>query len=290
MRLGLITHPGTPPLGEDPVRWLVEQARLLGLSTVNTGIHRWREPDYLEGLRELLESSGIEILPCFGGDYVAIGREAEEVRQTVIEGLEVCKALGARIMWSCCASRDHHRFTTDPPVKAQIARIVETLKYLAEEAERRGIVMALENHLDYRGHEIAEVIERVGSPFLKASLDTANPFTVFEEPVEAAKVLAPYAVTVHFKDFRVVPWDYAEDGQARTVVACSALGKGHVDLETIVKLLWEKAPDPVNLPLNIELSFIPPGMDTGPWVLESIAYCRERFGKYLSGDNAFTRQ
>lgn len=281
MRLGLITHPGTPPMSEDPVIWMVKQVAKLGLSTVNTGVHRWQEAGYLETLRGVLEQHKIEIIPCFGGNYVATDHEAEEVRRRVVEGLEVCKILGATIMWTCCASRDHHRFTTDPPVREQIIRIAENLKYLAEEAEQCGVVMALENHLDYRGYEIAEIIEQVGSPFLRVSLDTANPFTVFEEPVEAAKVLAPYTVTVHFKDFRVIPWDYDEHGQARTVVACSPLRKGHVDLPRIVEILWTGAPDPVNLPLNIELSFIPKGIDTRPWVLESITYCREQFGEYL---------
>ena len=117
MRLGLITHPGIPPVSEDPVTWMIKQVAGLGLSTVNTGVGRWKEVGYLEGLRKLLENHGIEIIPCFGGNYVVTGQGSEEVRQSVIDGLDVCKMLGAKIMWTCCASRDHHRFTTDPPVK-----------------------------------------------------------------------------------------------------------------------------------------------------------------------------
>jgi len=43
-----------------------------------------------------------------------------------------------------------------------------------------------------------------------------------------------------------------------------------------VEILWGKAPDPVNLPLNAELSFISLGMDARPWVLESSAPGREK--------------
>lgn len=281
MRLGLIASPGTPPPSTDHLTWMIKETAKLGLSTVNSGIQHWKDPKYVEGLRRLLAEEEIEIIPCVGGNYVEMGDVAVETRLRLTEELSLCKAVGAKIVWTCCYSRDHNRFTNHPPVKEQIVQIAENLKFISQEAEALGLVMALENHLDYRGYEIAEIIERVGSPSLGASLDTGNPFTVFEEPVEAAKVLAPYTYTVHFKDYRVVPWDNDESGQERTLVACAPLGGGHVDLVTIVDILSKNAPDPKNLPLNIELSFVPQGIDTRKLVLESIDYARRTFPQHL---------
>lgn len=267
----------------DFAKWLINRAAAWGLSTVNVPLVKWQVPGYIQEIKDLLAAKNLEIIPNLVGanNYVATGDEAQRVIEDNIKYMDVCREVGAKIMWICCSSRQHNHFTCNPPVDEQIDRISESLTKIAQAAQERGIILALENHLDYRGCEIAQIVKNVNSPNLRVSLDTANAFPVFEEPVEAARILAPYTVTTHFKDFKVTPWARDSTGQEYTAVECTPLGKGNVDLPQIIEILWQNAPDPKNLPLNIELSFIPPDTDTDAWIEESIAYCCREFAKFL---------
>ena len=166
-----------------------------------------------------------------------------------------------------------HRWLTDPPLSEQLERMAESIRPLAVMAQDYGVSIAIENHADYRGHEIAHVIEEIGQPNVGARLDTGNPFWTFEEPVDAAKALAPVTITTHIKDLQVgrfAKWKGVP------------LGQGHVDLETIIgELLAEQAPDPENLPLVIEVEAIE-GSDPTEAADQSVQYLRETFGHLLA--------
>src|SRR5439155_16402371 len=118
---------------------------------------------------------------------------------------------------------------------------------LAPVAERAGVLLAVENHADYRGHEVVALLRRVNSPALRARLDTANAYAVIEEPVVASEAMAPYVVATHIKDVMVRP---VSNGFLLTLVG-SGLGEGDVDVATCVRLLAEHAPDPSSLPLML---------------------------------------
>jgi sugar phosphate isomerase/epimerase len=148
---------------------------------------------------------------------------------------------------------------------------------LAPVAQEFGVVLALENHADYRGYEVVELIKRVNNPALRARLDTANAYAVIEEPVAAATAMAPYVVATHIKDVLVSP---VSNGYLLTLVGCG-LGEGDVDLATCVRLLAEQAPDPATLPLMLEIE-PPRGTDLVTMTAKSTAYARKNFAHYLS--------
>lgn len=112
-----------------------------------------------------------------------------------------------------------------------------------------------------------------------AALDTANGFITYNDPMDDAVALAPYAVTTHFKDMRVdtsgnhFPWP----------VYGSLLGQGHVDLDTTIHLLATQSPDPARLRLLLERWTLPPGqeMTFEEWFMLGLAYVRERFAEHL---------
>ena len=74
-------------------------------------------------------------------------------------------------------------------------RLTAALRPLAAVAAEEGVTLALENHADDRGHEVADVVVGVRSPGLGVRLDTANPYAVIEEPVA---VSLPEAVDGRF--------------------------------------------------------------------------------------------
>ena len=120
--------------------------------------------------------------------------------------------------------------------KAAGERVVGALKELAEDAEKLKLVLALENHggLPCRGEEQVEMIERVGSKYLRATVDVGNYMSCGQEGIDGTRLAAPYCAYVHFKDCRKkpdpkMPWGW----NAESVV----LGQGVVDLAACLKLI-----------------------------------------------------
>jgi sugar phosphate isomerase/epimerase len=116
-------------------------------------------------------------------------------------------------------------------------------------------------------------------PNVRAQLDTGNAFTVFEEPVECARALAPWTVSVHLKDVKVTPLAPAPWRGSRAESA--PLGGGQVDNVTICALLQEQAPDPANLPLLLEPLSLGPEDDHDAFLRTSVEWARIQLGRFL---------
>lgn len=78
--------------------------------------------------------------------------------------------------------------------------VIEAYQTLAKEAEKRGVVMGLENHwgLGRTPEGVKRVIDAVNSPWLKATLDTGN---FLEDPYDRIAKLAPEAVLLQAKTY-----------------------------------------------------------------------------------------
>ena len=127
----------------------------------------------------------------------------------------------------------HNRFRSDPPLKEQLELCVENSRPIAKVAEDLGITLAMENHLDYRASEIVQIIEGVGSSNLRFLFDMGNTVVVIEDPVEAAKVAAPYTVLCHLKDVRILPW--TPSALYVAAIFAAPLGRGNVDILQILR-------------------------------------------------------
>jgi sugar phosphate isomerase/epimerase len=119
-------------------------------------------------------------------------------------------------------------------------------------AEDTGVALAVENHGDFSGRELASVIAEVDSPVVRAAFDTGNSIYVFSDPLDDLAALAPVTVMVHLKDLGVAQNDVP--GRLPFVAVGCALGQGMVDVPTVVRTLWEHGPRGRDLPLMIETS------------------------------------
>jgi len=142
-----------------------------------------------------------------------------------------------------------------------MAYMVANLKEAARIVEDHGVLLAIENHCDFTGRELAEVFAAVGSTSLGCALDTANGYTVFCDPNDDVQALAPYTITTHMKDMRVV--DVRESGFFGSgplfpmlPVGC-AVGDGNIDFPRAIKTLVEKSPHAEGLHLIVELGWYP---------------------------------
>ncbi len=114
-------------------------------------------------------------------------------------------------------------------------RIIEGLGAVVEAAEKNGVILALENHggLPCSGEEQVKVIETIDSANLRATIDVGNYMQCDQEGHVGTSIAAPYAVYVHFKDFKLKP------GPGDTPLEPCTVGQGDVDHKRCLAALIE---------------------------------------------------
>jgi sugar phosphate isomerase/epimerase len=277
---------------EEPLFAEIDRTRDLGCSWLGAGFLKGNQspsdspdPDYMARATEYAAKNGVTIMPTIRGTFGAADPEARKqaVASATESLLTVQRHTGAKLFACLNWPMTHTRFVSEPPLAERFDMIAENLGKVADAAAEVGVVIALENHCDYRGHEIATILEKANRPNLKAQIDTGNAFVVFEEPVDCAKAMAKWVVSVHLKDLAVTPlapppWNGPRGESV-------ALGEGHVDNLTICKVLAENSVDMASLPVLIEPLRIPEGADAA-WFdyfwKTSLDWCRANLAEYLS--------
>jgi sugar phosphate isomerase/epimerase len=217
-----------------------------------------------------------------GGNFYLQGAEGEAEIARVAEMLTTI-ARSTPIRFSGLAAGPMlttHRWTPGPPIEERLALLATNLGRLVDAVAGAGITLGVENHCDYRGHEVASIIQQANRPNLRVQIDTGNAFSVFEEPVDCARALAPYVVSAHLKDIHVTPFAPAPCRGSRAVAV--ALGEGHVDNLAICAILQEQAPDPATLALLIEPFYLPEDRDVTEFLTTSVAWARQHLAPYLT--------
>jgi len=271
MRLGMtavLYHEEMKQKGQENLKYILDKAKSLGMSVVSGGLGGCS----VEEARRLLDETGIELELGWAYNYCSKDQdEHKRSREAFKEFLHnTCKPLNVCMVGTCATVT--HRWLKDPPLSEQIDLMAENLQPLALIAQDYGVSIAIENHADYRGYEIAEIIQKIGEPNFGARLDTGNPFWTFEEPVDASKELAPVTITTHIKDLSVDRF-----AQWKGV----PLGQGHVNFDVIIgDILANQSPFPDTLPLILEVEAI---KDMDPTVAadESVRYIKETFGHLI---------
>ncbi|GHE22205.1 sugar phosphate isomerase/epimerase family protein [Halomonas urumqiensis] len=186
-------------------------------------------PVRLVALRKKLDEAGLARVWAWGHpDGLGSGSRPEAIKD-LFANIDVACALGAGVMRICAGGRrtrpvnwvDHRR------------NLLPLLKHAAERAEARGVVLAVENHVDLLAGELAELIEAVDSPALGVCLDTANNLRMLEDPMVAIETLAPYARATHLKDITAYRGDPKTFGFWPSV----PLGQGLIDIPATLRLL-----------------------------------------------------
>jgi 3-oxoisoapionate decarboxylase len=114
----------------------------------------------------------------------------------------------------------------------RLVAITERLRLILPLAEGLGLSLALENHQDATTSDLIRLYEASGeSVAFGVCLDAGNPLAVGEDPVEAARRLAPLIRHLHCKDYTI---HFAPNGYH--LVRCAA-GTGVVDFPQILALV-----------------------------------------------------
>jgi len=134
------------------------------------------------------------------------------------------------------------RYDHPVPWMIHIDQCIRLINALRPTLEKYGSRINIETHGETT-FDILKVIECTGMHLAGVCLDTANTLVNAEDPVLAAKRVAPYTHLTHTKDAIVA---FCGEGIIRQG---KPPGEGCVDFETIIPVLGKYCPD---LPLSIE--------------------------------------
>ncbi|CAB1064635.1 hypothetical protein D1BOALGB6SA_9431 [Olavius sp. associated proteobacterium Delta 1] len=192
------------------------------------------------------------------------------------EGIGIARAIGAdvaKIGMNLSRPRPVAASKFHPAVMQQLEGVVNKLKHAASRAEKSGVKLAVENHIDAFSEEVIWILDQINHPFVGACLDTVNGLHVTENPITAVENLAPRAFTNHFRDNKIIikPYGFKLTG--------AAVGEGDLDMRQAYVLIQK---NPAVNRINIELDLQCP-LDNMQETLrierealqKSVRYCKE---------------
>lgn len=206
---------------------------------------------YVERLAAEAQAHGLYLELAGGGvNPRQSGRTAAEMAAEWKPVFTLARKLNAPILNTCFGLLRERTFAS-PTLAEQIELTTQALRELSLIAADYDVTITMELHVDLTSLELVRIIEDVDSKHVRVNLDTANALGLLEDPVDAARALAPYVHTTHFKDTCIYPTDEGYNWQGG-----APLGRGLVDLPAVVEILYQANP---NVHLNIEDSggFIP---------------------------------
>ena len=286
-----------PPDPEaDLPNWLLDRVRAHGLSALTMDLGLLKNRDHASAFGARCADAGVQILGSVSADLVAgsdrWGHAASEgstahfdqERASSLQSgwtgdseasiaaiaIRLAADAGASVLSLVHGQPDRpNRYSPQPVLADQLRRIESNVQSLLPLAADLGVTLALEPHMDYRFAELVPIVEAVASPNLRLVLDVASPLAVTEDPLDAARLAAPYVVATHLRDMRV---------QALTEIATGALfhtpiGEGHVPVDRILDILHDRSVEPDALIHCLKI-VTRPEHDVEAWLTASLATVR----------------
>jgi sugar phosphate isomerase/epimerase len=213
----------------DPLAF-VEHCRELGAGGVQIGIGK-RDGDYLAKLRKKVEAHGMYL-----EGTIALPKDRADVERFTAE-TRCAREAGAKVLRTVLfGGRRYEQFAGADDFRRARERAEQSLKLAEPIIAESDLLLAIENHKDYRADELMDLLKRLDSQHVGVCVDTGNSIALLEEPLEVVRTLAPRAFTVHLKDMGVAEYD---DG---FLLAEVPLGEGFLDLPKMIALLRTARP------------------------------------------------
>jgi len=177
-------------------------------------------------LRDKLEQHGL----YFEGASFVPFNESDTPRCE--QQFTVAKAAGARcVRLACLSGRRYETFHSLAEWRAFAARSNDAIRRMVAIAERVRVPVAMENHKDWTGEEMAALLKEYSSEYLGVCLDFGNNLSLLDDPYEVVERLAPFTISTHMKDARV------SLGPKGLLLGDVPLGDGVLDIARILDLL-----------------------------------------------------
>ena len=224
-------------------------------------------PDEITRCRFLLEKAQFDLVQ-FGITYgECLFDPRSSAREAAIEavncGMPVAKELGAfHYLFRPGSLNPDGAWTShrDNHLPESLERLIETLKPIAENAEREALTLVMETHavsIMDSPETCKEVVERVGSDRLRIVMDFVNHFQSLRQVYESEarlnhifNVMGPVAPMAHIKDIRV------ENGLVLHLNE-EVPGEGELEIAVALKRFDALYPDGYGLIEHLPLEKIP---------------------------------
>jgi 3-oxoisoapionate decarboxylase len=260
------------PDQQDPgVRWTVQDfvKRAVELEVDGVSLESCffesLEPGYLREIKDALDTHGLERVLAWGHpDGLEAGRNQAAWRE-MNSLIPKAQFMGADLMRIVASSLMFRHEPHQPQIEAIVKMLQESVKIAAD----HGVVLALENHIDYTSAEIYQILERVGADNLKVNFDTGNTLRMMEDPVTAARRLGKYTVATHTKDVDACRHVRPEEWYFFSSVP---VGTGLIDIPGVVRALQESGYDAM---LAVESDHHKDNQDEDQLVAQSVAYLKK---------------
>ncbi len=237
---------------------LLDRAEALGLEVVqyadNMPLDRYSEADHHK-LYEVAQSKGIAL---------ELGTQCFDAAQ-VEEYLVIGQRLRAKIMRVALDEEDGHMTVPD---------LAEQLRPLLDKARTAGMRIAIENHFNYPSPRMVELLDTINDDTLGVCLDVANSICANEWPEETIKMLAPYTINLHLKDYEITPDPYGVGFR----IHGTPLGQGRAPIPWILDQLTHC---PADMSVLLE-HWLPLGAgleearaQEQPWIEQTVAAAKE---------------
>ncbi|WP_159884219.1 sugar phosphate isomerase/epimerase family protein [Paenibacillus puerhi] len=228
----------------DAIRWVAEHGGE-HVEIVPLSFNLLENPELIDDIRRTAEEVGIEISGyCVGANFVkASEQEYEQEIERTLKHVDIAHRLGVTRMRHDVASRPILE-TTLENFEADLPRLVQACRLIADHAAACGVTTSLENHGFYvqNSERVRRLVIEVNRPNFRTTLDIGNFLCVDEDPVSAVMNNVAYASMVHLKDFYRRPASFNPgEGWFRSshgaYLRGAIFGQGDIDTPAVISAL-----------------------------------------------------
>lgn len=145
--------------------------------------------------------------------------------------------------------------------------VTDIIRDLLPEFKSRNIRLAIENHDRFKAREFERIIQSAGSEYIGICLDSVNSMGAGEGFEEVSRILLPYTINLHIKDFTIRRVDH----KMGIIIEGAPAGKGMLNIPALITSL--------NVTGECESAIIelwtPPGQTIEETILKEQKWARE---------------
>lgn len=178
-------------------------AREIGLDGVQVSMGtvendmQLRKPQMQKVYLKTAKKTGVEIASLALGELNRVPLKSDpRAAVWLAESIDVCKALGLTVSMPACFGPGELEMKNTK----EIDHLVKVLKDVAPKAEKKKVVIGLENRLS--AEDNMKLIERVGSPAVQVYYDTGNSHDMGRDIYKEIRTLGKLICEFHAKDGR----------------------------------------------------------------------------------------
>ncbi|WP_025845749.1 sugar phosphate isomerase/epimerase family protein [Paenibacillus ehimensis] len=250
MKLGLSTYSLYRAIDKkemtvtEAIRWIADNGGE-HVEIVPIGYDLTNNPGLIEDIRKTADQAGLDISGyAVGANFVQATLEAYELEiEKTIRQVDIARDLGVKRMRHDVASRPIPE-TSIRQFEADLPRLVEACRRIADYAAQFDIVTSVENHGFYlqASDRVLRLVHEVDRANFKTTLDIGNFLCVDEDPVSAVSKNISFASMVHLKDFYRRP-SYRNPGEGwfksthGNFLRGAIVGQGDIDMPEVIRVL-----------------------------------------------------